>query len=349
MHKAWLTRVRVLSSENPKSKIGNRKWAGLFAIVLALAFGAAVAQAQQPGKIPRIGYLNASSATSAASRVEAFRLGLRELGYVEEKNIVVEYRFADGNLDRLKQLTTELVQLDVDIIVSGGPTATRPAKEATSTIPIVMGFDDDPVGAGFVASLARPGGNITGLSTLAPEISGKEIGIIKEIVPRLSHVAVFGTSTRSGTSLSLQEIELAAAAFKMQIQYLDIQKPKDIETGFGAANKAHADAIVVLGTPMLNLRRTQIVDLAVKNRMPGVYAQPEYIDAGGLMYYGASFPDIFQRAATYVDKILKGARPADLPVEQPKKFEFVINLKAAKQIGLTIPPNVLVRADRVIK
>ena len=306
-------------------------------------------QAQQPGKIPRIGYLNASSTNSAASRVEAFRQGLRDLGYVEGKNIVVEYRFADGNLDRLKQLATELVQLDVDIIVSGGPTATRPAKAATSTIPIVMAFDDDPVGAGFVASLARPGGNITGLSTPAPEISGKRLGILKEIVPRLSRVAVFGRSTRSGTSLSLQEIELAAAAFKMQIQYLDIQKPKDIETGFGAASKARADAIVVLGTPVLNLRRTQIVELAVKNRMPGVYAQPEYIDAGGLMYYGASFTDIFLRAATYVDKILKGARPADLPVEQPKKFEFVVNLKAAKQIGLTIPPNVLARADRVLR
>jgi len=320
---------------------------GLLTIILHTA--APFTQAQQPGKIPRIGYLSASSATSAASRVEAFRQGLRELGYVEGKNIVVEYRFANGDLDRLKQLATELVQLDVDIIVSGGPTATRPAKEATSTIPIVMGFDDDPVGAGFVASLARPGGNITGLSTPAAEISGKRLGILKEIFPRLSRVAVFGRSTRSGTSLSLQEIELAAAAFKMQIQYLDIQKPKDIETGFAAASKARADAIVVLGSPVLNLHRTQIVDLAVKNRMPGVYAQPEYIDAGGLMYYGANFTDIFQRAATYVDKILKGARPADLSVEQPKKFEFDVNLKAAKQIGLTIPPNVLARADRVIR
>src|SRR5512132_3614166 len=305
--------------------------------------------AQQPAKIPRIGYLNASSASSAASRVEAFRQGLSELGYIEGKNLVVEYRFADGNLDRLGQLLAELVQLNVDIIVSGGPTVTRPAKAATSTIPIVMGFDDDPVGSGFVASLARPGGNITGLSTLAPEISGKQLEILKEIVPRLSRLAVFGRSTRSGTSLSLQEIELAAAAFKMQIQYLDIQEPKDIETAFRAASKGHADAIVVLGSPVLNLRRTQIVDLAIKNRMPGVYAQPEYIDAGGLMYYGPSFTDIFRRAATYVDKILKGAKPADLPVEQPKKFEFIVNLKAAKQIDLTIPPTVLARADKVIR
>ena len=306
------------------------------------------AHAQQPGKIPRIGYLNASSASSAASRVEAFRRGMRELGYVEGKNIVIEYRFAEGKLERLRPLTTELVQLNVELIVSGGPTVTRPLKEATSTIPIVMGFDDDPVGAGFVASLARPGGNITGLSTLAPEISGKQLEILKEIVPKLSRVAVFGNSTRSGTSLSLKEMELAAAAFKIQIQNLDIQNPKDIDTAFGAASKGPVEAIVVLGSPVVNLRRTQIAELAVKHRMPGVYAQPEFM-AGGLIYYGASFTDIFQRAATYVDKILKGAKPAELPVEQPKKFEFMINLKAAKQIGLTIPPNVLARADRVIK
>ena len=227
------------------------------------------AHAQQPGKIPRIGYLNASSASSAASRVEAFRRGMRELGYVEGKNIVIEYRFAEGKLERLRPLTTELVQLNVELIVSGGPTVTRPLKEATSTIPIVMGFDDDPVGAGFVASLARPGGNITGLSTLAPEISGKQLEILKEIVPKLSRVAVFGNSTRSGTSLSLKEMELAAAAFKIQIQNLDIQNPKDIDTAFGAASKGHAEAIVVLGSPVVNLRRTQIAELAVKHRMPG--------------------------------------------------------------------------------
>ena len=317
---------------------------GALLLVLSLP-----ANAQQLTKIPRIGYLNASSASSASSRVEAFRRGLRDLGYAEGKTIIVEYRFAEGNPDRLRQLTAELVQLNVDIIVSGGPTVTRLAKEATSTIPIVMGFDDDPVGSGFVASLARPGGNITGLSTLAPEISGKQIEILKEVVPRISRVAVIGNSTRSATSLAFKEMELAAGVLKVQLQYLDVRDPKDIETAFGAASKGRADAIVVLGSPVLNLRRTQIADLAVKNRMPGVYAQPEFIDAGGLMYYGASFTDIFQRAATYVDKILKGAKPADLPIEQPIKFEFVVNLKAAKQIGLTIPPNVLVRADRVIK
>ena len=317
---------------------------GALLLVLSLP-----ANAQHLTKIPRIGYLNASSAFSASSRVEAFRRGLRDLGYVEGKTIVVEYRFAEGNPDRLRQLTAELVQLHVDIIVTGGPTVTRLVKEATSTIPIVMGFDDDPVGSGFVASLARPGGNITGLSTLAPEISGKQIEILKEVVPRISRVAVLGNSTRSATSLSFKEMERAAGVLKVQLQYLDIRDAKDIETAFGAASKGRADAIVVLGSPVLNLRRTHIADLAAKNRMPGVYAQPEFIDAGGLMYYGASFTDIFQRAATYVDKILKGAKPADLPIEQPIKFEFVVNLKAAKQIGLTIPPNVLVRADRVIK
>jgi len=316
---------------------------------LLTTFVLTTAHAAEAQRIPRIGYLNASSATSAASRVEAFRRGLRELGYVEGKNIVVEYRFAEGRLERLRPLTAEILRLNVDVIVSGGPTVTRPLKQATSTIPIIMGFDDDPVGAGFVASLARPGGNITGLSTLAPEISGKQLEILTEIVPKLSRVAVFGNSVRSGTSLSLKEMELAAAAFKIQIQTLDIQEPRDIESAFGAATAGNAQAIVVLGSPAVNLRRVQIAELAVKHRIPVVYAQPEFLDAGGLIYYGASFADIFQRAATFVDKILKGAKPAELPVEQPVKFEFIVNLKSAKQIGLTIPPNVLVRADRVIK
>lgn len=280
-----------------------------------------VTWAQAPAKVPRIGYLNASSASSAASRVEAFRQGMRELGYVDGKNIVVEYRFAEGNLDRLSQLLAELVKLNVDMIVSGGPTVTRPAKAATSTIPIVMGFDDDPIGSGFVANLARPGGNITGLSTLAPEISGKQLEILKEIIAKLARVAVLGSSMRS-EARSLKEMELAGTALKVQIQYLDIQESKDIETAFAAASKARADAVVVLGSPTLNLRRTHVIDLAVNNRIPGVYAQPEYVEAGGLMYYGPSFTDIFRRAATYVDKILKGAKPADLPVEHRRSLSL---------------------------
>jgi putative ABC transport system substrate-binding protein len=318
----------------------------LSAALLALSFPA---QAQQPLKVPRIAFLSAVSPSSISPRTEAFRQGLRELGYVEGKSIVIEYRWAEGKFDRLPDLAAELVRLKVDVILSGGPTATRPAKEATVTIPIVMAFDDDPVGSGFVASLARPGGNITGLSTLAPEISGKQLELLKEIVPRLSRVAVFGTSTRSGNAQALREIERAAGTLGVQLQYLDVLGAKDIEALFRAASKGRADAVLALASPTLLLQRTQIADLAVKNRLPAIYDRAEFVEDGGLMTYNVNITDLFRRAATYVDKILKGAKPADLPVEQPTKFELVINLKAAKQIGLTIPPNVLARADKVIK
>jgi putative ABC transport system substrate-binding protein len=307
------------------------------------------AEAQQPKKVPRIASLGGASPAPIAYRIEAFRQGLRELGYVEGKNIFIEYRYAEGKLDRLPALAAELVGLKVDVIVTGGPTPTRAAKEATSTIPIVMALDNDPVGNGFVASLARPGGNITGLATLSPEISGKQLELLKEIVPRLSRVAVVGTSSNPGNAQMLRETELAAGAFAVQLQYLDAGGPKDIETIFRAASKGRADAVLVLPNSVLLSQRAQLADLAAKNRLPAVYGQPEYVDAGGLMFYGASITEMFRRTATYVDKILKGAKPADLPVEQPKKFEFIINLKAAKQIGLTISPNVLARADRVIK
>ena len=212
-----------------------------------------------------------------------------------------------------------------------------------------MAQDSDPVGNGFVASLARPGGNITGLSTLAPELSGKRLELLKEIVPKLSRVAVLGTSTSPGNAQALREVELAAGAFKVKLQYLDVLDPKDIETAFRAASKGRADAVLVLASPVFTSHRTQIVELAVKNRLPAIYHGTEFVEDGGLMSYGASFTDLYRRAATYVDKILKGRTPADLPVEQPIKFEFIVNLKAAKQIGLTIPPNVLARADRVIR
>ena len=309
----------------------------------------ATAEAQQAGKVSRIGYLTSSFLSSQLYRHEAFRQGLRELGYVEGKNIVIEWRSAEGKLDRLPALAAELVRLKVDVIVTTGPAPTRPAKEATSTIPIVMAFDNDPVGNGFVASLARPGGNITGLSTLAPEISGKQLEVLKEIVPRLSRVAVLGSSTTPGNAQSLKETELAAGAFGVKVQYLDVRDPKDIDTAFRATGKGRADAILVLTSPVFNPYRTEIADLAVKNRLPAIYSTPEFVEDGGLMTYGVSITDLYRRAATYVDKILKGAKPVDLPVEQPTKFEFIINLKAAKQIGLTIPPNVLVRADKVIK
>jgi putative ABC transport system substrate-binding protein len=305
--------------------------------------------AQQPTKVPRIGFLATVSPSTISDRVEAFRQGLRELGYVEGKNIVIEWRYAEGKADRLPGLAAELVRLKVDLIVSVAPLPTRVAKEATKTIPIVMGQDTDPVGNGFVASLARPGGNITGLSTLAPEISGKQLELLKEIIPKLSRVAVLGTSTRPGNEQMVKETELAAGTFGVRLQYLDVLSSKDIETAFRAASKGRAEAVLVLAGPVLNSHRTQIVDLAAKNRLPAIYERAEFMDAGGLMFYGASITEMFRRAATYVDKILKGAKPADLPVEQPTKFEFIINLKAANQIGLTIPPNVLVRADKVIK
>jgi putative tryptophan/tyrosine transport system substrate-binding protein len=319
---------------------------GLSVTLFALCISA---EAQQPAKGPRIGYLGGTSPSSLQSRTEAFRQGLRELGYVEGKNIVIEYRYAEGKLNRHPALAAELVRLKVDVIVTVGAGLTRSAKEATNTIPIVMAQESDPIGNGFVASLARPGGNITGLSTLSPEISGKRLELLKEIVPTLSRVAVLGTSTGPGKSQYQRETELAAGALNVQLQYQEVQGTKDIEVAFRAAKKARADAVLVLGGQVLNSHRTQIVDLAATNRLPATYNAPEFVEAGGLMTYGATITDMHRRAAAYVDKILKGTKPADLPVEQPTKFEFVINLKAAKQIGLTIPPNVLARADRVIR
>jgi putative ABC transport system substrate-binding protein len=331
-----------------KGKMNNRK-VSRFAIG-AMLFGLSFpAEAQQPKEVPRIGYLAAAPPSAVASRADAFRQGLRELGYVEGKNIVIEYRYAEGKLDRLPGFADELVRLKVDVIVTGGPTPTRAAKEASSTIPIVMAPDTDPVGSGFVASLARPGGNITGLATLNPELSGKRLELLKEIVPKLSRVAVLGTSTAQGSAQMLRETELAARTFGVKLQYQDVLSPKDIETAFREASKGRADGVLTLANAVLLSKRTQITDLAVKSRLPVIYHRQEFVDDGGLMSYDANPNDLARRAATYVDKILKGAKPADLPVEQPIKFEFIINLKAAKQIGLTIPPNVLVRADKVIK
>ena len=307
------------------------------------------AHAQQPAKVPRIGYLAGPSLSSMSARTEAFGQGPREVGYVEGKNIIIESRYAEGKLDRLPTLATELVRLKVDVIVTTGPTPTRAAKEATVTIPIVMTQHTDPVGSGLVASLARPRGNITGLSTYYPEISGKQLELLKEIVSTLFRVAVFGNSANPGNAQALRELERAAKAFGAQLQYLDVQNPKDIETAFQAASKGGADAVLVLASGVAANNRKEIAELAIKNRLPAIYFRSEFVEDGGLMSYGVSFTDLDRRAATFVDKILKGAKPADLPVEQPTKFELVINLKAAKQIGLTIPPNVLVRADKVIR
>lgn len=318
----------------------------LGALLVALGFPA---QAQQTGKIPRIGYLSSLSASSDSSRNDAFRQGLKELGYVEEKNVAIEYEFAQGKLDRLPDLAGELVRLKVDVIVVGGSTATRAAKNATKLIPIVMINVTDPVVLGFVVSLARPGGNITGLSNLAPELGGKRLELLKEIVPKLSRVAVLGDPNSPAYGPQLNELELAARALGLQLQPVEVRGPGDLENAFSAMIKAHAGAFMGLQQPTIDILRKRIMDLAGKNRLPAMYPNGENVEAGGLMSYAADISTMFRRAATYVDKILKGTKPADLPVEQPMKFELVINLKAAKQIGLTIPQWTLMKADKVIR
>src|SRR5262249_6215343 len=323
--------------------------------IAVLALGAVLfalplsAEAQQTNKVHRIGYLTLIPLSANVARVEAFRQGLRDLGYVEGQNIVIEWRSAEGKFERQGELAAELVRLKVDVIVSSGPTMTRAAKEATSTIPIVMAFDSDPVGNGFVASLARPGGNVTGLSALSSELSGKQLELLKEIIPRLSRVAVLGNSAEPANRKTFKEIELAAGALGVQLQLLDVLGPKDIETAFRAATKAHADALLALVSAGLTDQRTQIVSLALKSWLPVMYYSGLFVEAGGLMSYATSFTEFSRRAAIYEKNIIKDKNPADLPVEQPIKFEFIINLKAAKQIGLTIPPNVLARADKVIR
>ncbi len=322
-----------------------KKLPALVAFVIVFAVCGAMAQAQ----LPRVVLLGGGSGSANAARIEAFRQGLSELGYTERENILFEQRWADGKMDRLASFASELVRLKVDIIVSAGPTVTRALSQVTSTIPIVMGFDDDPVGSGFIASLSRPGRNITGLSTLSPELSGKQLELLKEILPKISRVAVLGSTVHPGTTQTLKEMEAISAAFGVQIQYFELKAPKDIDPAFGAARKAGADAIVVLTSVVTNTNKKPIVELAARNRLPAMYYTAEWPQNGGLLSYGANFPDLFRRAATYVDKILKGAKPGDLPVEQARKFELIVNLKAAKEIGLVISPNVLARADRVIK
>ena len=318
-------------------------------LALSLALVPVAGEAQQATKVTPIGYLSGPSLSANAARIEAFRQGLRELSYVEGKNIVIEWRSADGKPDRLPALAAELVRLKVAVIVTSGGAPTRRAKEATSTIPIVMTNDPDPVGDGFVASLARPGGNITGLSTFVPELSGKRLEILREVVPKLSRVAVLGSSTATGYAQTLKEIEPVAKAFKMELQFLDVLHAQDMETAFRAASKGRAQGVLTLNSAILGSQRAQIAELAVKNRLPVMYHQGDFVEAGGLMFYGVNVPDLNRRAATYVDKILKGAKPGDIPVEQPTKLEFIVNLKSAEQIGLTIPPKVLAQADRVIK
>jgi ABC-type uncharacterized transport system substrate-binding protein len=319
-----------------------------FILAVLLTLGAS-AEAQQTKKGARVGFLTAGSASTIGMRIEAFRQGLRELGYDEGRNVVVDWRFAEGKLDRLPALVAELIRLKVDVILSAGAAVTRPIRDATRTIPIVMAQDTDPVGNGFVVSLARPGGNITGLSSYSSELNGKRLELLKEVMPMLSRVAVLGDSTYPGNPQAQKEVEIAAAAHNVNVQHLDTRGTEDFATAFRTAEHRGAAAVVVLQSSVFNSHRKEIADLALKGRLPAIYYAPEWIEAGGLMSYAASINDLYRRAAVYVDRILKGAKPGDLPVEQPTKFELVINLKAAKQIGLTIPPNVLARADRVIK
>jgi putative ABC transport system substrate-binding protein len=321
----------------------------LFLLIAFVAGGGGIAQAQTPAKIPRIVFLAVQSRTILSERFDAFRQGLNDLGYVEGKNIVLDYLDSDGRQDRLPAVMAEIVHRHTDVIVTGGSQATRAAKKETSTIPIVMAQDNDPLGAGFVASLARPGGNVTGLANLAAELSGKQLEILKEILPKLSRVAVFSDKTEPGNPKALKETEAAAKGFGVQVFYMDVQSAKDIDSAFGVASSKRAEALLVMPTPAMNQRRRRIVGLAVKNRLPAIYPREEYVEEGGLMMYGVNTNDLFRRAAIFVDKILKGAKPADLPVEQPVKFDLLFNLKTAEQIGLAIPPNVLARADRVIR
>jgi ABC-type uncharacterized transport system substrate-binding protein len=322
----------------PSRTIQNQKWVGITAIILALALAGERVEAQQP-KVHRIGYL--SSTMSGA-----FRQGLRDLGYVEGKNLVIIY---PGARKTFAESAAELVRLKVDVIVSNGATNTRAAKEATTTIPIVFLQDPDPVGNGLVTTLARPKGNITGLSAMTADLAGKRLELLREILPKLSRMAVLGQSANAGNGIQLRETERAAATLGVQLQYLDILSVNDVETAFREASKARAEAVFALAGPVFNRQPALLPQYAVKNRIPAAYPRSEFVEEGGLMTYAANRADLHRRAATYVDKILKGAKPGDLPVEQPKKFEFVINLKAAMQIGLTIPPNVLAKADKVIK
>jgi putative tryptophan/tyrosine transport system substrate-binding protein len=319
----------------------------LCALLFALCFSAA---AQQPKKIAKIGYLFASTPAATANNLEAFRQGMRELGHVEGKTFVLELRYGEARAERLPEIARELVGLKVDVIVAATDVAIGAVKRETQTIPMVMAASSDPVGTGFVASLARPGGNITGLSIISPELSGKRLELLREVVPGLSRVAFLWNPDVRGGVLDYNQTEGAASALRLQLQSVEVVRSEDLDRAFSAITKERAQALVVPpANPVGFANQGQIASFAQKNRLPSMFAQKEYVEAGGLMSYGPSIPDMHRRAATYVDKILKGRKPADLPVEQPMKFELVINLKTAKQIGLTVPPNVLARADKVIK
>jgi putative tryptophan/tyrosine transport system substrate-binding protein len=346
------TRFPASSSDNRKSKIQNRKLVGLSLIALVLGVTVAVVEAQQPKKVARIGYLSNTEPGRESARTEAIRLALRELGYVEGQNIAIEYRYAELKLDRLPELGAELVRLKVDIIVAAGGTVTvRAAKTATNTIPIVMtGGGDDPVKAGLIESLARPGGNVTGLTSLVTDLGGKRLELLKEAVPKVTRVAVLNDPATPSNAVELKDVlPEAARALGLTFKPWDVRDANDFERVFAALNKERPDGLYVLTSALMGANRKQTAGFALKSRLPSVYTGKASVEAGGLMSYAADLAASYRRIAYFVDRILKGARPSDLPVEQPTKFELVINLKTAKEIGVTIPQSVLYRADKVIK
>ena len=347
MHNAFRVRFGISVSDNRKSKIQNRKWIGCLAILLLLTGWVRMVDAQQTGKIARIGFLDVSTASGSAVLVEAFRQELRKLGWVEGKNFIIEYRFAEQKSERVPELAAELVRLKFDLIVATGGLHALAAKGATTTIPIVMASTvGDPVALGLVASLARPGGNVTGLSSLSIEIGTKRLEILKDAVPKLARVGVLMVPANR----QVKELRPTAVALKLKLEEIETQyDAKGLESAFQTAKQKQVNAIMTTAGPRFFAERKRIVELAVKFRLPAIYPEKEFVDEGGLMSYGTDLTDLFRRAAVYVDKILKGAKPADLPVQQATKFEFVINLTAAKQIGLTIPAEVLARANKVIK
>jgi putative ABC transport system substrate-binding protein len=352
MTKTSRTAFLWFRSDNRKSAIQNPKWVGIFAIALTFAFGGAVAQAQQPKKVPRIGYLSSFDPARESARAEAIRLALRELGHIEGQNIAIEYRYTEGKPDRNQELIAELVRLKVDIIlVTGGAPTIRAAKNATKTIPIIMmGTGSDPVEAGLVESLARPGGNVTGITNLTIELGGKRLELLKEAVPKVARIAVLYDPVTPGGVREVKELlPVAARALGLTLQPWEVRDASGFEQVFTALSKERPDGLYLTGGPVMNANQKRTVGFALKSRLPSVYNRREDVEAGGLMSYGADIADSYRRVAYYVDRILKGAKPADLPVEQPTKFELVINLKTAKQIGLTIPPEVLARANRLIK
>jgi putative tryptophan/tyrosine transport system substrate-binding protein len=324
----------------------NLKWVGFLAVLLAGCVG--MAEAQQSAKVYRIGYLSPVTLSSDSADIETFRRGLRDLGYIEGQNIAIEYRFAEGKPDRLPDLMAELLRLKVDVIFARGTSGVQAAKKATTTVPLVT-ISGDPVAAGFVASLARPGGNITGLTNFTSELGGKRLELLKEVVPQVARVAVLWYPDDPLAVLRMRETENAGPLLGLKLQPVDVRGPNDFDLAFSTMKRERAGAFVVLRAPLIINRLKLVVELAAKNLVPAMYDDRDFTEAGGLMSYGTSIPDLYRRAAIYVDKILKGAKPADLPVEQPTKFELIINLKAAKHIGLTIPPNVLARADKVIR